>query len=264
MTEGKRTDGKPEGQNGAGTPASRSCPWCSAAAPAEATHCPACGAALAERDSLGDMVIPGVTDVDPALAAASGDGALTRLKRVNSRNALLNNVVPTLLIDDPVLMGAGAAAGLTAIGLDAVTMGGPADASNLGQASDAALAKAAEMDSGVEAESADQTAAEGADEAAAEGAEEAAAEGADPAAAASPPAALPDPWSDVAPASIAEQIAGTEFDPWAPADGPWASRSDPWAAQPDPWADTDRDPWATDGGPWSGDPRPDEEEGKAG
>jgi hypothetical protein len=256
MTEGKRTDGKPEGQNGAGTPASRSCPWCSAAAPAEATHCPACGAALAERDSLGDMVIPGVTDVDPALAAASGDGALTRLKRVNSRNALLNNVVPTLLIDDPVLMGAGAAAGLTAIGLDAVTMGGPADASNLGQASDAALAKAAEMDSGV--------AADGAEPAAADGAEPAAADGAEPAAAESPPPEPPDPWSDLAPASMAEQIAGTEFDPWTPADGPWASRSDPWASQPDLWADPKRDPWATDGGPWSGDPRPNEEEGKAG
>jgi hypothetical protein len=248
MTEGKRTDGKPEGQNGAGTTASRSCPWCSAAAPAEATNCPACGAALAERDSVGDLVIPGVTDVDPALAAASGDGALQRLKRVNSRNTLLNTVGPALLMDNPVLMGAGAAAGLAAIELDAVTMGGPADASNLGQASDAALAKAAELDSRVEAE----------------GAEQAAAEGAEPEAAENPLPAPPDPWSDVAPASMAEQVAGTEFDPWAPADGPWASRFDPWASQPDPWADPERDPWATDGGPWSGAPRPDEEEGKAG
>jgi hypothetical protein len=249
-------DGEPQSQHEAGTPASRSCPWCSATAPAEATNCPACGAALAERDSVGDLVIPGVTDVDPALAAASGDGALTRLKRVNSRNALLNNVVPTLLMDGPVLMGAGAAAGLAAIGLDAVTMGGPADASNLGQASDAALARAAEMDSGAEAKGAGQPAAEPTSGVVAGGPE--------PAATESPPPAPPDPWSDVAPASIAEQVAGTEFDPWAPADGPWASRHDPWASQPDPWADPGRDPWATEGGPWSGAPRPDEDEGKAG
>jgi hypothetical protein len=226
-------DGEPEGQDGAGATTSRSCPWCSVAVPAGATRCPACGASLAERESLGDLVIPGLTDVDPALAAASGDGALQRLKRVNSRNTLLNTVGPALVMHDPMFMGAAAAAGLAAAGLDAVTMGGPADASNLGQVSDAALAKAAELDSGVEAD------------------------GVEPAAAESPPAAPPDPWSDVAPAPMAEQVAGTDFDPWAPADGPWAS-------QPNPWADPERDPWATDGGPWSGDPRPDEEEGKAG
>ena len=47
----------------------RSCPWCSALASAEATHCRACGAALAQRTTIGDLVIPGVTTVDPALQA---------------------------------------------------------------------------------------------------------------------------------------------------------------------------------------------------
>ncbi len=47
----------------------RPCPWCSAPASAEATHCPACGAALAQRTTIGDLVIPGVTTVDPALQA---------------------------------------------------------------------------------------------------------------------------------------------------------------------------------------------------
>jgi RNA polymerase subunit RPABC4/transcription elongation factor Spt4 len=45
------------------------CAWCEALAPADATKCPACGAALAQRESIGDLVIPGVTNVDPALRA---------------------------------------------------------------------------------------------------------------------------------------------------------------------------------------------------
>ena len=52
-----------------GTEAPRTCPWCSASAPADATHCPACGAALAQHEDLGGVVIPGVTGLDPALEA---------------------------------------------------------------------------------------------------------------------------------------------------------------------------------------------------
>jgi hypothetical protein len=43
------------------------CAWCSAIAARAATHCPACGAALARRQTIGDLVIPGVTHVDPGL-----------------------------------------------------------------------------------------------------------------------------------------------------------------------------------------------------
>ena len=49
--------------------AGRSCPWCSALASAEATPPGACGAALAQRTTIGDLVIPGMTTVDPALQA---------------------------------------------------------------------------------------------------------------------------------------------------------------------------------------------------
>ncbi len=45
------------------------CPWCSVAVHGDATTCPACGAAIAQRESIGDLVIPGVTAVDPALRA---------------------------------------------------------------------------------------------------------------------------------------------------------------------------------------------------
>lgn len=44
------------------------CQWCGVkAASARATNCAACGAALILREAIGDMVIPGVTDVDPEL-----------------------------------------------------------------------------------------------------------------------------------------------------------------------------------------------------
>jgi hypothetical protein len=50
----------------------RTCPWCSEAAPDSATTCPACGAALAQRESIAGLVIPGVTSIDPALQAIDG------------------------------------------------------------------------------------------------------------------------------------------------------------------------------------------------
>jgi hypothetical protein len=43
------------------------CSWCATVAPDGATRCPSCDAALAQRESIGDLVIPGLTSVDPAL-----------------------------------------------------------------------------------------------------------------------------------------------------------------------------------------------------
>jgi hypothetical protein len=43
------------------------CPWCAAPAAVGATRCSAGGAALAQRESIGDLRIPGLTSVDPAL-----------------------------------------------------------------------------------------------------------------------------------------------------------------------------------------------------
>lgn len=45
----------------------RTCPWCAAAAADEAVQCATCGAALAQRETIGDLRIPGLTSVDPAL-----------------------------------------------------------------------------------------------------------------------------------------------------------------------------------------------------
>src|SRR5262245_28881204 len=42
------------------------CQWCSVTAGPDAKNCPNCGAALILRETIGDLVIPGVTHVDPA------------------------------------------------------------------------------------------------------------------------------------------------------------------------------------------------------
>ena len=49
--------------------AGQSCPWCSAPVTPEATHCPVCGGAVAQRESIADLSIAGVTALDPALQA---------------------------------------------------------------------------------------------------------------------------------------------------------------------------------------------------
>lgn len=50
----------------------RRCSRCEATAPADSTHCPSCGAALAQRADLGGILVPGVTAVDPGLADLAG------------------------------------------------------------------------------------------------------------------------------------------------------------------------------------------------
>lgn len=48
-------------------PAPRRCQWCSEVAAESDTQCRACGANLAQRETIGEVVIPGVTHVDPGL-----------------------------------------------------------------------------------------------------------------------------------------------------------------------------------------------------
>jgi hypothetical protein len=47
--------------------AARACAWCGTPAAHEATTCASCGAALAQRESIGDLAISGLTAVDAAL-----------------------------------------------------------------------------------------------------------------------------------------------------------------------------------------------------
>ena len=65
------------------------CPWCSAVGEASANHCSNCGAVMAQRESLGGLVIPGVTDVDPAMRQPSLTGSfLGTQARMNALGAV--------------------------------------------------------------------------------------------------------------------------------------------------------------------------------
>lgn len=84
----------------------RTCAWCSAPAAAAATHCAACGAALAQRESLGGVVIPGVTDVHPALVAL--DAQPIRMHGPSPTQGLASGAIVAAV--------AGGPAGLAALG----------------------------------------------------------------------------------------------------------------------------------------------------
>jgi len=99
-------------------PASR-CAWCSAAAPIGATQCPACGAALAQRDTLADLVIPGVTSVDPALLDI--DGRPTRIPAASPTQGMAE-VAVAAIAGGPV--GLAALGGLAAVGAAEYVMAG--------------------------------------------------------------------------------------------------------------------------------------------
>jgi hypothetical protein len=304
--EPERTTAEPATEQ---APSERRCPWCSTVAPADATHCRSCGASLAERESLGGMAIPGVTEVDPAVKVAE------QMARARARNA--TTATPHVL--GPLGGVAGGTLGF-AIGsaIDSFVLGKvpdhtppprPLDPSQTtlrmaerldrssadavwspyeGELEDdttdpsalvpdpwADLPEAAADQDGAAGSSGTLGATDVPDEPAAPVANEltplpaadpwpagSTESPADQAAPTQP--TVMDPWADLPPASIEEQIAGTEFDPWATQDDPGDARFDPWAAQNqpggvnDPWAADggpwSEDPWATEGGPWSQDP----------
>jgi hypothetical protein len=80
--------------------AGRTCPWCSAAAPDSATTCPACGAALAQRESIAGLVIPGVTTIDPALQAI--DGQPIHLRGPSPTQGMASGAMVAAVVGGPV------------------------------------------------------------------------------------------------------------------------------------------------------------------
>ncbi len=91
--------------------AGRTCPWCSAAAPPGATQCRSCGAALAQRDSIADLVIPGVTNVDPALSAF--DAQPLHLRTASPSQSMAGGALLGAAMGGP--MGIAALGGLAAV-----------------------------------------------------------------------------------------------------------------------------------------------------
>jgi hypothetical protein len=110
------------------------CPWCSAPATG-APVCPSCGAVMAQRESLGGLVIPGVTDVDSNLAPPGVAAGLLHGQAVQNRVAI------GVAMGSPVagLVVVGAAAVLAKDAISGTFQSG-APAQDVGRPSDAAVA----------------------------------------------------------------------------------------------------------------------------
>jgi hypothetical protein len=133
----------------------RACPWCSEPAGAADTTCANCGASLAQREDLGGVLIPGLTGVDPGLAAFAAQP--THLRGPSPSQGLATGIIPAAAMGGP--------AGLAIIGgIAAVAAleymsgkgsgGSPADLESVGKPSELALLardKAARDDEAAEA-----------------------------------------------------------------------------------------------------------------
>jgi len=160
----------------------RECPWCSAPATDEATTCRECGAALAQRESIGDLQIPGVTSVDPALR--DFDERPLHLRGPSPSQGLASSVIVAAAAGGPIglaaLGGIAAVAAAEYAGAVRGPDGQPVDLEALGRPSEAAL----QALQGLETEPPP------------------ASQESDPAAATEPGRELADPWADLPPQPI--------------------------------------------------------------
>ena len=127
---------------------SRTCPWCSAPVAEGATQCPACGAAVAQRESIGDLVIPGVTNVDPELESYAAQPL--RIPGASPSQRIAGPAAGALVMGGPE--GLIALGGLAAVAAtEFLTAGGgdakrAAELERLGQPSGAVLDMVAQLD----------------------------------------------------------------------------------------------------------------------
>jgi hypothetical protein len=114
------------------------CPWCATPAADGATRCASCGAALAQRETIGDLVIPGLTAVDPALKDL--DGRPIHLRGPSPSQGVASGIIVAAAAGGPVglaiLGGVGAIAATEYLGA-----GGKDDKSHehVGETSEAVL-----------------------------------------------------------------------------------------------------------------------------
>jgi hypothetical protein len=125
----------------------RTCPWCSAPVAATDTTCPSCGAALAQREDLGGVLIPGVTGLDPGLEAYRDQP--THLKGPSPTQGIASGVIPAAALGGPaglaVLGGIAAVAAAEYLGSKGGSGGGvdPSRVGELGGVAQLALEKTA-------------------------------------------------------------------------------------------------------------------------
>jgi hypothetical protein len=131
------------------SPEPPSCPWCATPAAPDATRCSSCGAALAQRESIGDLVIPGLTAVDPALQDLK-DRPL-HLTGPSPSHGVASSVIAAAALGGPVglaiIGGVGAVAAAEYMGANRTGPDGvPVD--QVGQASGAVLQAIEKLDRG--------------------------------------------------------------------------------------------------------------------
>src|SRR5512141_2530540 len=75
------------------------CQWCSVPVTEGARQCSACGATVILRESIGDLIIPGVTHVDPALAAYAAQPL--RIPRASPSQSIAGPAAGALMLGGP-------------------------------------------------------------------------------------------------------------------------------------------------------------------
>ena len=135
---------------GSGAPeAPRTCAWCGTpAASPEATSCASCGAALAQRESIGDLAIPGLTSVDAALQ--DYDKRPLHLRGPSPSQGMAPALIVGAMAGGPIGLAAigGVAAVAAAEFLGARTGGAGGALENVGKPSEVALQAIARLGDG--------------------------------------------------------------------------------------------------------------------
>jgi hypothetical protein len=110
------------------------CQWCGEVGQPGATDCADCGAALPLLDAVGQMIVPGVTHVDPELEAYSKQPM--RPPRRSATEALAPGVMQAAVLGGPAaIAAAGALAAIAASELRQTGQGGRSTPDGLGEVS---------------------------------------------------------------------------------------------------------------------------------
>lgn len=142
----------------AGSPeAPRACAWCGTpAASPEATSCSSCGAALAQRESIGDLAIPGLTSVDAALQ--DFDKRPLHLRGPSPSQGMAPALIVGAMAGGPIGLAAiGGVAAVAAAEYMGTRRDGKASLEDIGKPSEVALQALAHIDESGAASAGDQT-----------------------------------------------------------------------------------------------------------
>lgn len=128
--------------------APRTCAWCATPAAPNATVCSSCGAALAQRESIGDVAIPGLTAVDAALQ--DYDKRPLHLRGPSNSQGMAPALIVGAVAGGPIGLAAigGVAAVAAAEFMGTRRPGDPASLEDVGKPSEVALQAVQRLDAG--------------------------------------------------------------------------------------------------------------------